>query len=44
MGQMEQRLRRLKGGGINKRSNWITIGLCQGMVDEKLIAFDSLLY
>lgn len=43
MGQTEQRLRRLKGGWVNKRSNWIRIGLWQGMVDEKLIDFDLLL-
>lgn len=43
MGQTEQRLRRLKEGWVNKRSNWISIGLWQGMVDEKLIDFDLLL-
>lgn len=43
VGQTEHRLRRLKGGGINKRGNWIRIGLWQGMVDEKLIGFDLLL-
>lgn len=43
MGQTEQRLRRLKEGWVNIRSNWIRIGLWQGMVDEKLIDFDLLL-
>jgi len=31
------------GRGLNKRSNWIRIGLWQGIVDEKLIDFDLLL-